>query len=178
MSRIGKQTIGIPEGVTVSTADDAIIVKGPKGELRRVLNPLITVSVEDNAVTVSPRDDSKDALALWGTYASHTLNMIEGVTKEFEKRLVLEGIGYRVGVSDNAVELSVGFSHLVRLPIPNGLKVEVNKNTIIVSGPDKEQVGQFTANIRAVKKPEPYKGKGIRYEKEIVRRKQGKKTSA
>ncbi|HEC32860.1 MAG TPA: 50S ribosomal protein L6 [Candidatus Kaiserbacteria bacterium] len=177
MSRIGKQKINIPEKTEVSVSDNVISVKGPLGELTRALHPTISVSVDGNEVTVTPNDKSPLAQALWGTYASHIGNMIDGVNKAFEKKLIIEGIGYRANLSGKNLELVVGFSHPVIFTVPEGLTVNVEKNNISVSGSDKEKVGQFTAEIRAVKKPEPYKGKGIRYENEVVLRKQGKKTA-
>lgn len=175
MSRIGKQAITIPKGTEVSIVDGVVSVKGPVGELKRSLHPTLSVSVEGDRVVVAPLNETPLANMLWGTYASHIGNMISGVNKVFEKKLILEGIGYRVELSKDSLKFTVGYSHPVVLKVPDGIKVEVVKNVITVSGPDKEKVGQFVANVRAVKKPEPYKGKGIRYEDEIVRRKQGKK---
>ena len=179
MSRIGKQHVIIPEQTEVSIADGAISVKGPLGELTRVLNKAISVTVQDNKVVVIPNNAVPNSQALWGTYASHIKNMVEGVNQAYEKKLIVEGIGFRVNVVDSragkSIELIVGYSHKVLLAIPQGLSVSVQKNTISISGPDKEKVGQFAAEVRAVKKPEPYKGKGIRYEGEVIRRKQGKK---
>ena len=176
MSRIGKKPVGIPEKTEVSISDNVISVKGPHGELARPLHSAVSVSVENNEVVIVPTGKSKESRALWGTYASHVKNMIQGVNEVFEKKLVVEGIGYRVNLSGKKLELLVGFSHPVVFEVPEGITVNVEKNNISISGPDKEKVGQFAAEIRAVKKPEPYKGKGIRYEDEIVRRKQGKKT--
>lgn len=177
MSRIGKQKVNIPEKTEVSVLDNVISVKGPLGELTRILHPIISVSIEDSEVIVTPSDKSQLSQALWGTYASHIKNMVDGVNKVFEKKLVVEGIGYRVNLSGKNLELIVGYSHPVVLKVPEGITVNVEKNNISVSGPDKEKVGQFTAEIRDTKKPEPYKGKGIRYEDEVVRRKQGKKAA-
>lgn len=177
MSRIGKQKVSVPERTEVSVSDDVISVKGPFGQLTRALHPAVSVSIENNEVTVSPSDASSQAKALWGTYASHVKNMVQGVNEVFVKKLVVEGIGYRVNLSGSNLELIVGYSHPVILKVPEGLTVDVEKNNIAISGPDKEKVGQFAAEIRAMKKPEPYKGKGIRYEDEVVRRKQGKKTA-
>lgn len=176
MSRIGKQPITIPEKTEVTVADGVVVVKGPLGELKKQLHPSVSVAVDGSAVSVSPVNESQLALALWGTYASHIRNMIAGVTTPFQKKLSVEGIGYRVSLSGKNLELLVGFSHPVVIEVPENLTVSVEKNEITVSGPDKEQVGQFAAEVRAVKKPEPYKGKGIRYADEIVYRKQGKKT--
>lgn len=180
MSRIGKQPIKIPENTKVSISDDVISVKGPLGELSRALHEAVSVKMQNNEIVITPTNTSRLAQALWGTYASHVKNMVRGVNEVFEKKLVVEGIGYRVNLLDSLsgknLELIVGYSHKVVLVIPEGLTVVVEKNNISISGPDKEKVGQFAAEIREVKKPEPYKGKGIRYKDEVVRRKQGKKT--
>lgn len=177
MSRIGKQKVTIPEKTEVSVLDNVISVKGPLGELTRIIHPAVSVSVENKEVSVTPVGKTPLSKALWGTYASHIKSMVHGVNEVFEKKLIVEGIGYRVNLSGKNLELIVGFSHPVTFTVPEGLTVNVEKNNISVSGSDKEKVGQFAAEIRAVKKPEPYKGKGIRYENEIVRRKQGKKTA-
>lgn len=177
MSRIGKLAVIIPTKTEVTVSDDTISVKGPLGELARPLHKAVSVAVENNEVVVTPTSKTPLSKALWGTYASHIKNMVQGVNQVFEKKLIVEGIGYRVNLSGKNLELIVGFSHPVIFSVPEGITVNVEKNTISVSGSDKEKVGQFTAEIRAVKKPEPYKGKGIRYEDEVVRRKQGKKTA-
>lgn len=176
MSRIGKQSVVIPEKTEVTVEGPVVSVKGPLGELSRDIHPAVTVAVEEGEVVVTPKDESQLAQALWGTFSSHVKNMVAGVNEAFQKKLVVEGVGYRVSLSGKNLELLVGFSHPVVLEVPENITVEVEKNTITVSGADKEKVGQFAAEIRAVKKPEPYKGKGIRYEDEVVRRKQGKKT--
>lgn len=177
MTRIGKQPIHIPEKTEVDFQDDHVNVKGPRGELSRTVHGDVEISVSEGVVEVKPTSLSLRARALWGTYASHIRNMIEGVNKGFEKRLVIEGVGYRASVSGDVLTLNVGFSHPVEKKIPEGIDVSVEKNTISISGIDKEHVGAFAAEIRAVRKPEPYKGKGIRYEDEVVRRKQGKKAA-
>jgi len=177
MSRIGKQIINIPEKTEVVKSDGTIVVKGPLGELSRDFSgDDINIAIEGNEITFKPTTESKFANALWGTYASHVKNMVEGVNKPFEKKLIIEGVGFKVELSGEDLVLSLGFSHKVNVKVPKDLNVTVEKNTIIVSGINKELVGQFTASIRAFKKPEPYKGKGIRYENEVVRRKQGKKS--
>ncbi|MBI2618121.1 50S ribosomal protein L6 [Candidatus Kaiserbacteria bacterium] len=175
MSRIGKQPVIIPEKTSVSVIDGVISVKGPLGELKRPLHPALSVSVESNKVIVVPANTTPLAGMLWGTYVSHIENMVQGVNKAFEKKLILEGIGYRIELTGSVLKLNVGFSHPVMLHVPDGIKVNVAKNIITISGSDKEKVGQFVADVRAAKKPEPYKGKGIRYEHEVIRRKQGKK---
>lgn len=175
MSRIGKNIIPVPEKTTVTVTDSVLNVKGPLGELSKDIHSMVTVSVQGNEVTVTPVNSSKLSRSLWGTFASHVINMIAGVNKKYEKQLELQGVGYKVELQGNALKLSVGFSHPVVMDIPQGVEVKVEKNLITVTGVDKEAVGQFAANVRAVKKPEPYKGKGIRYVGEYVRQKQGKK---
>ena len=178
MSRIGKQTIEIPAGTEVSVATDSIQVKGKGGTLVKPMHPAVRVKIEGGIAQVEPANNSRLARALWGTYASHVKNMIAGVNTPFAKKLQVEGIGYKAEVSGKTLKLAVGFSHPVIVNIPEGLTVAVEKNIISVAGADKEKVGQFAASVREVKKPEPYKGKGIRYEGEIVRQKQGKKAAA
>ena len=176
MSRIGKQTITIPAGVQVSFADGTLTVKGPKGEIVRDVRDEVSLTVADNTVTVKPVAKTRLAGALWGTYASHAKNMITGVTEGYKKELEVHGIGYRAGMQGKQLELRVGFSHPVLLDVPEGVQVSVKDTTITVEGFDKEVVGAFAATVRQTKKPEPYKGKGIRYVGEVVRRKQGKKS--
>ena len=177
MSRIGKQPIAIPEKTDVSISDGTINVKGPLGELSRKITSDVSVVVKEGQVILTPTRDSALARALWGTYASHVKNMIQGVNEVFEKKLIIEGVGYKAEVSGENLTLSVGFSHPVILSIPKGIQVTIEKNVISIRGSDKESVGQFTAQVRAKKKPEPYKGKGIRYSDEVVRRKQGKRAA-
>jgi len=176
MSRIGKTPIAIPAGTEVSVSNGIVAVKGKGGELKKHIHEAITVSVQDGQVVVSPVNDSRLATALWGTFASHIRNMVSGVNKPFVKKLVVEGVGYKVDVSGGKMVLNVGFSHPVHIPIPEGITATAEKNEITISGVDKEAVGQFAAQVRAKKKPEPYKGKGIRYDSEHVRRKQGKRS--
>ena len=178
MSRIGKQPIAIPAGVEVTVSDGVVVVKGKEGELRRTLHPDVQVSVADGSVSVVPTNDSRSAQALWGTFASHIKNMIRGVSEPFVKKLHVEGVGYKVNLNGNTLVLDVGFSHSVEIPVPEDVTVEVEKNEITIKGIDTERVGQFAANVRAIKKPEPYKGKGIRYDTEVVRRKEGKRAVA
>lgn len=177
MSRLGKRVIAVPDKTTVAVDGDLVKVTGPKGELMKELHKDVKVQVTDEGVDVKPATDTPLARALWGTYASHIINMIKGVNEEFKKALVLEGVGYRVALEGNTLVLNVGYSHSVNMPIPEGLTVTVEKNNIAISGINKELVGQFAANVRAKKKPEPYKGKGLRYSDEIIRRKQGKKAA-
>lgn len=177
MSRVGKQIITIPQGTDVSLADGAITVKGKHGELTRTLSALVSVEIKDGTVTVNPVKDTQEARALWGTSTSHIKNMIQGVNEPFVKELVVEGIGFKVALAGTKLTLNVGYSHPVELEVPAGITAEIEKNTIKLTSFDKEALGQFAANVRSVKKPEPYKGKGIRYGDEVVRRKQGKRAA-
>lgn len=176
MSRIGKKGIDIPEKTEVSVVNGVVSVKGPKGNLERAFRPSIKITQDGNHVTFTPDRTTKQNAALWGTYASHVKNMVDGVNTGFEKKLILEGVGYKSEVKGSKLVLALGFSHLVEVPIPEGLTLKAEKNVITISGIDKELVGQFAAKVRSLKKPEPYKGKGFRYEGEIIRRKQGKKS--
>src|SRR3989338_5329245 len=162
MSRIGKQTIKIPETVQVLLKDDTVSVKGPRGENSRSFKKIIKISSDGKEVHLEPLRQTIFSNALWGTYASHIQNMIAGVQNEFEKKLLIEGIGFRAEISGKTLVLNIGFSHPVKIPIPNGLSVKVEKSLIAIRGVDKELVGQFAAYIRERKKPEPYKGKGIK----------------
>lgn len=176
MSKIGKKSIPLPAGVTVSVGDTEITVKGPKGTLTRRYSRDFAVSTEGNSISVKPVGPiRKDTSKHWGSLRSHLANMILGVSSGFERKLEFEGIGYRAEVSGKELMLSVGFTQPVRLTVPEGLNVSVAKNTITVSGIDKEKVGQFAAAIRKVRPPEPYKGTGIKYSDEVIRRKAGKK---
>ena len=178
MSRIGKLHIQIPAGTEVSVATDAVTVKGKGGTLVKALHPAVKVVVENGAVAVNPANSSRLAKALWGTYASHIKNMIAGVNTPFVKKLQVEGIGFRAEIAGKNLKLAIGFSHPVLVAIPDGVTAAVDKNVITISGANKETVGQFAASVRELKKPEPYKGKGIRYEGEVIIRKQGKKAAA
>lgn len=177
MSRLGKKPISIPKGVEVSYADGVLTVKGPKGTLTRPIRPEISVEITPETITFTPVAQEKLAMALWGTYAAHFKNMAKGVSEGFVRKLDIEGVGYRGEMQGTNLKLLVGFSHPVILPSPAGITVTVEKSEITVSGIDKDAVGQHAANIRAIKKPEPYKGKGIRYRGEFIIRKQGKKAS-
>lgn len=177
MSRIGKKPIIIPENAEVSVDNGEVSVKGPLGEIKRLFGDKIKIAIEDSAVVLSLKNDDLSSKALWGTYASHINNMVIGTTKGFEKKLIIEGVGFKVQLEGDKLVLGLGFSHPVNVDIPKGIKAQTEKNTITISGIDKEQVGDFTAKIRALKKPEPYKGKGIRYDSEVVRRKAGKKAA-
>jgi len=175
MSRLGKIPVAIPSGVEVSFTDGVLTVKGSKGTLSQSMRKEVEVTVADNEVTLQPAEETKEAHALWGTYAALARNLVTGVTEGFEKKLEIEGVGYRAEAAGDTLTLNVGFSHPVVMKVPEGLTAAVEKNVITITGIDKEAVGQFAANIRKVRKPEPYKGKGIRYQGEYIIRKQGKK---
>lgn len=175
MSRLGKQAATIPTGVEVMHADGVLTVKGPKGTLTRDIREEVTITIEDGSVSVAPKNEDKFSRSLWGTYAAHVKNMIAGVTEGFERKLEIEGVGYRAEMKGTTLVLNVGFSHPVELEVPEGLTAVVEKNVITLTGADKDALGQFAANIRKVRKPEPYKGKGIRFQGEYIIRKQGKK---
>jgi large subunit ribosomal protein L6 len=177
MSRIGKQIINLPEKTEITLSAGNVSIKGPLGELSRATHPTIEIKVDGRNVTVEPKVKTLESRALWGTYAAHLKNMIAGVNKPFEKKLILEGIGYKSEVKGDSIVFALGFSHPVNVAIPAGLKVTAEKNNITISGSSKEDVGQFAAQIRALKKPEPYKGKGMRYSDEVIKRKQGKKSA-
>ncbi|AGK51907.1 50S ribosomal protein L6 [Bacillus sp. 1NLA3E] len=175
MSRVGKKPVEIPAGVTVTANNGLVTVKGPKGELSRTFNPDITIVIEENVVNVSRPSDIKEHRALHGTTRALISNMVEGVSKGFERNLELIGVGYRAQKQGKKLVLNVGYSHPVEIEPEEGIEIEVPANTkISVKGADKERVGALAANIRGVRPPEPYKGKGIRYEGEFVRRKEGK----
>ncbi|MCH4185148.1 MAG: 50S ribosomal protein L6 [Eggerthellaceae bacterium] len=175
MSRIGKQPVVIPEGVEVKLDGQTLTVKGPKGELTRSFNEMMSLKMEDNQIIVERPDDSREAKSLHGLTRSLVNNMVEGCKDGFSKKLQLVGVGYRAALKGKNLELQLGFSHPVLIDAPDGITFEVpSQEEIIVHGPSKEEVGQVAANIRSWRKPEPYKGKGIRYEGEYVRRKLGK----
>lgn len=177
MSRIGKKGIEIPAKTTVTVDGGVVTVKGPLGELTKNFKKNIVVEVVENRVESKPAKDTLENRALWGTYASHIINMIEGVNKGFTKRLIVDGIGYKADVTPTEITFKVGFSHPVKVSIPKDLKVTSDKGILVITGIDKELVSSFASGLRAIKKPEPYKGKGIRYEDEVIRRKEGKKTA-
>ncbi|MDE2188575.1 MAG: 50S ribosomal protein L6 [Patescibacteria group bacterium] len=175
MSRIAKKPIAIPPKTEASFAAGILSIKGPLGELKKTFKSDIDIKVENGAISIAPAKPDIENFALWGSYASHIKNMLSGVNKAYERKLIIEGIGFKADVKGKDLVLAVGFSHPVSLIIPDGLKVVSDKTGISISGIDAEMVGQFAAKVRAVKKPEPYKGKGIRYADEVIRRKQGKK---
>lgn len=177
MSRLGKKVIAIPAKTEVSYSGGIFTVKGPLGTLSKALKADIEITIADGTITLAPKKTSIETTALWGTYASHIMNMVNGVNTPFVKKLIIEGIGFKSEVKGKVLALALGFSHPVNEPIPEGLTVTAEKNVITVTGVDKEAVGAFVAHIRSLKKPEPYKGKGIRYDTEVVKRKQGKKSA-
>jgi large subunit ribosomal protein L6 len=182
MSRVGKKPIEIPSGVQVNMAGQEVRVQGPRGELVRVLHSDVRVAKDEKEIVVTPvgglgKKREKQARALWGLTRTLISNMVEGVTKGYEKKLEIEGTGFRALVEGDGLALSLGFSHPVKLMFPKGISCSVEKNVITVAGPDKEQVGEFAARIRRLRPVEPYKGKGVRYQGEYVRRKEGKKAA-
>ncbi|QQR82322.1 50S ribosomal protein L6 [Candidatus Campbellbacteria bacterium] len=177
MSRIGKQHITLPPKTELTVVNGDVVVKGPLGELRRSFKTDISISVVDGVVTLVPKENPEEHSALWGTYASHIKNMVAGVNKPYEKKLILDGVGYRSEVKGKELVMQLGFSHPVVLQIPDGITLSVEKNTMTMSAIDKEVLGQFAATVRAQKPPEPYKGKGFRYSDEVIRRKEGKRAA-
>ncbi len=176
MSRVAKAPVGIPADVTITLSGQDISIKGPKGELSRTINSLVAVSQEENTIKVTIASEDKSAWAQAGTARALINNMVEGVSKGFEKKLVLNGVGYRAKAAGKVLNLTLGFSHPISHAIPEGITVETPSQTeITLKGVDKQLVGQTAANIRAYRKPEPYKGKGVRYVDEYVRRKEAKK---
>jgi len=177
MSKIGKQELEIPSGVKVSLSGGVFTVVGPKGTITKNFRDDVTITIADTLVTLAPKRNDKFSKSLWGTYAAHIKNMIAGVTTPYVKKLILEGVGFKSEVKGKDFHFALGFSHPVIVPIPEGITATAEKNNITISGIDKELVGSFAASVRALKKPEPYKGKGMRYDDEVIRRKQGKKTA-
>ena len=176
MSRIGKKPVPITSGVTVDVSGQTVKAKGPKGEQSFTVSELCTVVVDGDAVVVTPVDKSQAARSMWGMSRSQIANLIEGVSNEFTRKLELVGVGYRAQMKGNSLSLALGFSHDVEYPVPEGIRIEAPKPTeIIVSGIDRQRVGQVASEIRAFRPPEPYKGKGVKYEGEYIFRKEGKK---
>ena len=175
MSRIGNKVITLPAGVEVTNNNNVVTVKGPKGELTREFNKNIEIKVEGNEVTLHRPNDSKENKTIHGTSRANLNNMVVGVTEGFKKELSVQGVGYRVAKQGKDLVMNLGYSHQVTMSEVEGITIDVpNPNTIIISGPDKQKVGQFAAEVREKRPPEPYKGKGIRYADEYVRRKEGK----
>jgi large subunit ribosomal protein L6 len=176
MSRIGKKPVAIPGGVTIAVNGQEVKVKGPKGELKHVLVDDIIAKLEDGEIEIAMREDTQKARAMWGMSRTLVANLVAGVTEGFTKKLEITGVGYRASVQGSNVQLQLGYSHDVAYPIPQGIQVVCPKLTeIVVTGIDKQKVGQVAAEIRRFRPPEPYKGKGIRYAGEFILRKEGKK---
>jgi large subunit ribosomal protein L6 len=176
MSRLGKLPVAFTDKVTVNVAADAITIKGPKGELKTLNSSDVVVEVKDGNIWVKPKDDSQRARAMWGTVRANVKNLVEGVTNGYKKQLDMTGVGYRVAAQGQILTLALGFSHEIKYIVPTGITVTVEKQTTIhLAGSDKQKLGQVAAEIRSLRPPEPYKGKGVRYSDEIVRRKEGKK---
>ncbi len=175
MSRIGKQPIIIPDGVEIKIDGNLISVKGKKGTLSQEITSDIKLEIKGKTILLKQENKTKNSTALWGTFRALIANMVKGVSEGFSKKLIIEGIGFKAAVNGNKLVLNLGFSHPVEIIAPKEVEFKVEKNTIIITGIDKQLVGQTAANIRVQKKPEPYKGKGIRYDNEIIRRKDGKK---
>lgn len=176
MSRTGKKPVAIVSGVNVTIEGQTVKAKGPKGELSVALNDWVSVKQTDDGIVVEPVDDSKEARAAWGTFRSLIQNIVTGVSSGFERKLTIQGVGYRAQMQGKDLKLSLGFSHEVVYSAPEGITLAAPQPTeVVVSGIDKQQVGQVAANIREYRPPEPYKGKGVRYEDEYVMRKEGKK---
>jgi large subunit ribosomal protein L6 len=176
MSRVGKKPVPVPSGVTATVDGQMVRVKGAKGELSFVVPEEVSVALEDGAVSVNPRDESKTARAKWGMARAQVANLVEGVSKGFEKRLEINGVGYRAAVAGKVLKLSLGYSHDIDYEIPAGVTITTPRPTeVVVAGIDKQKVGQTAAEIREYRGPEPYKGKGVKYSDEFIFRKEGKK---
>ena len=176
MSRIGKKPVAIPGGVTATIDNGTLTVKGPKGTLAMGLSDLVEYKLEDSEISVKPANDSRQARAFWGMQRTLVSNLVEGVSAGFTKTLIIKGVGYRANAQGKTLKLQLGYSHDVDLPVPEGLEVKTpDQTTVEISGTDKQAVGQFAAEIRRWRKPEPYKGKGIAYRGEFIFRKEGKK---
>jgi len=185
MSRIGKLPIKIPQNTEVKIQDDIIMVKGPKGELNQKINPLVSIEIKDGqegggkeAVVSIENEKDKKSKAMWGLFRQLINNMVKGVNEGFEKKLEINGVGYRASATGSVLILNVGYSHPINFELPKGIAGSVEKNVITISGFDKQLVGEVAAKIREIRKPEPYKGKGIKYTTEVIRRKAGKTAAA
>ncbi len=176
MSRVGKKPVPVPSGVTATVTGQTVKMKGSKGELQYVVPNVVDVKFEDGAVSVQPRNQTKEARSLWGTSRAQVANLVEGVSKGFEKKLEITGVGYRAAMAGKALKLSLGYSHDIEYEIPVGITIAVPKPTeIVITGIDRQVVGQVAAEIRDYRGPEPYKGKGVKYAGEFIFRKEGKK---
>jgi large subunit ribosomal protein L6 len=176
MSRVGNKPVAVPSGVTANIEGQTVKVKGPKGALQVLLHGDVSAKLEDGAVRVGPRNDSQQARAMWGTYRALVAKLIEGVTKGYERKLEISGVGFRAALQGKNLQLQLGYAHDIVYPIPEGVTIAVPKPTeIVITGIDAQKVGQAAAEIRAFRKPEPYKGKGVKYSGEFIFRKEGKK---
>ncbi|WP_264048645.1 50S ribosomal protein L6 [Methylobacterium flocculans] len=176
MSRVGKKPVPVPSGVTATVTGQTVKMKGSKGELQYVVPNVVDVKFEDGAVSVQPKNQTKEARSLWGTSRAQVANLVEGVSKGFEKKLEITGVGYRAAMAGKALKLSLGYSHDIEYEIPAGITIAVPKPTeIVITGIDRQVVGQVAAEIRDYRGPEPYKGKGVKYAGEFIFRKEGKK---
>ena len=176
MSRVGKKPVSVPSGVTANVQGKTISVKGPKGTLSLIASDRVTVAMDKGSISVDPKDASKEARAMWGTVRANLNNIVTGVTKGFERKLEITGVGYRAAVQGKNLQLQLGYSHDVVYAIPEGIAVVTPKPTeIVITGIDRKKVGQVAAEIRAYRPPEPYKGKGVKYSDEFIFRKEGKK---
>jgi large subunit ribosomal protein L6 len=176
MSRVGNKPVAVPSGVTANIEGQTVKVKGPKGALQVLLHGDVSAKLEDGAVRVDPRNDSQQARAMWGTYRALVAKLIEGVTKGYERKLEISGVGFRAALQGKNLQLQLGYAHDIVYPIPEGVTIAVPKPTeIVITGIDAQKVGQAAAEIRAFRKPEPYKGKGVKYSGEFIFRKEGKK---
>ena len=176
MSRVGKKPVAIPSGVNASVEGQLVKVKGPKGALQLTLHQDVSAKVEDGSVKVDPKMETKRARAMWGTYRSLVANLVEGVTKGYERRLEISGVGYRAALQGKNLQIQLGYSHDIVYPVPEGVTIALPKATeVVITGIDRQKVGQVAAEIRAFRKPEPYKGKGVKYSDERIFRKEGKK---
>ncbi|WP_374765020.1 50S ribosomal protein L6 [Yunchengibacter salinarum] len=176
MSRIGKKPIAVPAGVTVSLDGADFSVKGPKGEMSMSFVPEVTVTQENDAITVAPKDQTKRARSMWGMQRTMVQNLVDGVTTGFSRKLQLSGVGYRAQMKGSTLNLQLGYSHDIEFPVPEGITIETpDQTTVVVAGMNKQLVGETAAKIREMRKPEPYKGKGVKYEGEYIFRKEGKK---
>jgi large subunit ribosomal protein L6 len=176
MSRVGKKPVVIPSGVNASVEGQLVKVKGPKGALQLTLHDDVSAKVEDGSVKVDPKMDTKRARAMWGTYRALVANLMEGVTKGYERRLEINGVGYRAALQGKTLQVQLGYSHDIAYPVPEGITIALPKPTeVVITGIDRQKVGQVAAEIRAFRTPEPYKGKGVKYSDEFIFRKEGKK---
>ena len=176
MSRVGKKPVSVPTGVTANVEGQTVKVKGPKGALQLVVPDVVAVVMDKGAIKLDPRNETKKARALWGASRANVANLLLGVTKGYEKKLEINGVGFRAAVSGKTLQLQLGYSHDVNYPIPEGITIATPKPTeIVVTGIDRQKVGQVAAEIREYRSPEPYKGKGVKYADEYIFRKEGKK---